>query len=269
MGVKYELIAAELREQIASGRLAPGAQLPGEQALKSDYKVSLPVVRQALDLLESEGLVDRLHGRGTYVRTPRQRVRRTPERYQWEKDRVLLPDAQRRRTGATERDTGLPMTDLSFHAKYDSIPADADLAACFHVARRAKLLRRQYRTGSILEDSPIGLVYSYLVYNTAAENPALLDSANEPWPGGTMHQLSTIGIEVDRIIDHIITRPPGPSEVESLRLKPGISVFLLRKVSIDVDDHVVEVSDVILPGDRTEFVYTTKLTRWATNEGTP
>jgi GntR family transcriptional regulator len=58
----------------------------------ADYRVSMPVVRQALDLPEAEGLVDRVHGRGTSVRRPPQRVRRGPERYQWEKDRVLLPE---------------------------------------------------------------------------------------------------------------------------------------------------------------------------------
>jgi GntR family transcriptional regulator len=98
----------------------------------------------------------------------------------------------------------------------------------------------------------------------AAENPALLDAANEPWPGGTQHQLHSIGIELDRIIDHISARPPGPDEIEALDLPAGVPVFLLRKVSVDTNDCVVEVSDVVLPADRTEFAYTTKLSRWRT-----
>ncbi|GAA1767501.1 GntR family transcriptional regulator [Luedemannella helvata] len=262
MAVKYERIASELRAKIQNGELQPGMQLPGEQVLRADYKVSLPVVRQALDMLESEGLVDRVHGRGTYVRMPRQRVRRTPERYQWEKDRVKLPESQRRRTGATERDTGLTMADLEFHAEYRTCPAPEDLAKLFGVPVGAKLLQRTYRTRSKQEDTPLNLNRSYLVYDMAAENPALLDPRGEPWPGGTQHQLHTIGIELDRIVDHITARPPGPDEVEALALPPGVSVFVLRKVSIDTSDHVVEVSDVLIPADRTEFVYTTKLTRW-------
>jgi GntR family transcriptional regulator len=267
MAIKYERIAAELRQKIHDGEMQAGEQLPAEQTLKTDYKVSLPVVRQALDLLESEGLVDRVHGRGTYVRAQPQRVRRTPERYQWEKDRVQLSETQRRRTGATERDTGLTMSDLDFHAEYDSVPATADLASCFGVPRGAKLLRRRYRTRSIREDTPLNLVHSYLVYDVAAENPSLLDPKHEPWPGGTQHQLHTIGIELDRIVDQISARPPSPEEAEELNLKPGVSVLLLRKISIATNDQVAEVSDVILPGDRTEFVYTTKLTRWTTKDG--
>src|SRR5205085_8821987 len=130
---------------------------------------------------------------------------------------------------------------------------------CFHVPPGAKLLQRIYRTGLKKEKPPLNVIYSYLLYDLAAENPALLDASNEPWPGGTNHQLLTIGIELDRIIDHIATRPPGPEEVEALALSPGIAVFVLRKVSIDTTGQVAEVSDVILPGDRTEFVYTTKL----------
>src|SRR5437016_748658 len=128
---KYERIANNLRSSIRNGVLQPGDQLAGEQALMTEYGVSLPVVRQALDQLESEGLVDRVHGRGTYIRVPRQRVRRTPERYQWEKDRALLPESQRRRTGSIERDTGLTMSDLQFHAEYCTVPANRELASTF------------------------------------------------------------------------------------------------------------------------------------------
>lgn len=259
---KYERIADDLRNRIRDGTFHPGDQLPNEQTLLAEHRVSLPVVRQALDLLEAEGLVDRIHGRGTYVRRPRQRVRRSPERYQWEKDRVRLSDAQRRRTGATEKDTGLTMEDLEFHTKYETVPADDDLSREFQVPVGAKLLRRTYSAKSRHEDTSLHLITSYLIFDIAAENPALLDAQNEPWPGGTQHQLSTIGIELDRIIDKVTARPPTPEEVEALRLKPGTAVLVLRKTSVDINDCVAEVSDVILPGDRTEFVYTTKLKRW-------
>ncbi|MFJ8202228.1 MULTISPECIES: UTRA domain-containing protein [Micromonospora] len=76
-------------------------------------------------------------------------------------------------------------------------------------------------------------------------------------------QLLQVGIEVDRIIDEITARPPSHEEAEVLKLPPGVSVLILRKISVDTSDTVVEVSNVVLPGDRTEFVYTTKLARWS------
>ena len=91
----------------------------------------------------------------------------------------------------------------------------------------------------------------------------MLDASCEPWPGGTQHQLSTIGVEIDEIEDVITTRPPTQQEADQLGINAvGVAVFVLRKTSVDTTGRVVEVSYVVLPGDRTEFVYKTKLKRW-------
>ncbi|MET0693234.1 MAG: GntR family transcriptional regulator, partial [Propionibacteriaceae bacterium] len=47
--------------------LAPGDRLPGDHELTSTYDISRTVVRQALTELETEGVIDRVKGRGTYV----------------------------------------------------------------------------------------------------------------------------------------------------------------------------------------------------------
>ena len=188
-----------------------------------------------------------------------QRVRWTPDRYVWEKRRVLLPESQRRRSGAAERDTGLANADLDFSARYETVRAGEDLAREFDVPVGTALLQRTYRTRSRRERAPLSLVTSYLRHDLAAENPALLDPRNEPWPGGTQHQLHTVGIELDRITDQLTARPPTPQEREALCLAPGACVMALRKTSYDTRGRVVELSDVILPADRTEFVYTTSL----------
>lgn len=66
---------------------------------------------------------------------------------------MRVPEAQRRRTGATERDTGLTMQDLEFHAEFHPIPANQDLAAVFGVPVGATLLQQIYRTRSRREDA--------------------------------------------------------------------------------------------------------------------
>ena len=260
---KYERISDDLREKIRSGALKPGAQLSAETTLASEYAVSLPTLRQAMSVLRAEGLIESRHGQGTFVRAPRRKIRRTAERYQWEKDRVRISDAKRAETGATEKDTGYVFDDLRFYASYEVVDADQSIAEDFGVPIGTKMLERVYRTQSRHEDAPISLVRSYLVHSIVAENPDLLDDSNEPWPGGTQHQLSTIGIELDSITDEITARPPLTEEAELLGLdKSGVSVLVLKKISSDTTGRVVEVSHVILPGDRTEFVYTTKLSRW-------
>jgi len=58
----------EIRNAILAGRFAPGSQLPGEMELASILGVSRTVVRDALRILEEDGLITRRQGLGTFVR---------------------------------------------------------------------------------------------------------------------------------------------------------------------------------------------------------
>jgi DNA-binding FadR family transcriptional regulator len=74
----------QLAEQIRSGRLAPGARLPTEQALTRAARVSRTVVREAVAALRAEGLVVTRQGVGAFVSAEAQRApfRIEPERMQ-------------------------------------------------------------------------------------------------------------------------------------------------------------------------------------------
>jgi GntR family transcriptional regulator len=262
MGKAYEQIADKLRKAIRAGQLGPGDRLPTETDLAAQHRRSVPTVREALRLLQDEGLIEKQHGRGNFVRRPRTAVLRTNLRHQWEKDRAREPKQERLQTGATEHDTGLQVNDLVFHASYGEAKADTSLAEDFGVPEGAALVERIYRTRYAAETAPFALVSSYLVRDMVAENPDLLDETKEPWPGGTQNQLLTLGIELDRIEERINARPPTPEEAEELELPPGTSVIVLRKISYDTHNRAVEISDVTLPGDRTEMLFTTHLERW-------
>ncbi|WP_329456773.1 GntR family transcriptional regulator [Streptomyces sp. NBC_01497] len=262
MAKAYERIADEIRRAIRAGELKPGDKLPPETQLVEDHRRSLPTIRDALRLLQEEGLIEKQHGRGNFVRSPRTKVLRTNERHQWEKDRARESADERLKTGSTEHDTGLQVSDLVFHASYDEGTADVDIAEAFGVPEGTPMLVRTFRTRYAAESAPFTLVTSYLVRGVVESNPDLLDAANEPWPGGTQNQLFTVGIEVSRVDERVSARPPTPEEAEELELPPGTSVLVLRKTSYDTSDRVVELSDVTLPGDRTEMHFTTPLERW-------
>ncbi|MEV6212606.1 GntR family transcriptional regulator [Kitasatospora sp. NPDC051914] len=264
MAAKYDQIASKIRAMIRDGApgYTPGSRLEGENKLAADYKVSVPTFRRAIEMLKNEGLIDTEHGRGTFVRAPRRPVERRNDRHQWEKDRARASEAERLKTGATEKDTGLTINDLVFHAEYEEIDAGADIAGVFGVPVGTRVLHRNYQTRHHDEDTPFNVSDSYLLVETVAGNPDLLDAEQEPWPGGTQNQLWTVGIEVDRVEETFTARPPTAEETERLGIRPGVAVLALRKVLIDTSDRVVEFSDVILPGDRTKMIYTTQLTRW-------
>jgi GntR family transcriptional regulator len=63
-----ELAQQELRQAIVGGTFRPGSQLPIEAELCETLGVSRTVVREALRMLEDEGLIARRHGVGTFVR---------------------------------------------------------------------------------------------------------------------------------------------------------------------------------------------------------
>jgi GntR family transcriptional regulator len=64
---RYLQIAESLRERIRHGALARGSRLANQRALAREFGVALMTLRQALELLEKDGLIRRRHGLGTFV----------------------------------------------------------------------------------------------------------------------------------------------------------------------------------------------------------
>lgn len=64
-------VVEALREEIAGAGYEPGARLPSHKALARQFGVSHFVVMKAVAELEGEGLLERRHGSGTYVREAR------------------------------------------------------------------------------------------------------------------------------------------------------------------------------------------------------
>lgn len=73
---KPEQIAADLRSQIVNGELADGAALGREPDLVARFGVSRPSLREALRILETEGLIEVVRGvrGGIFVRSPDARM---------------------------------------------------------------------------------------------------------------------------------------------------------------------------------------------------
>ncbi|HYL83054.1 MAG TPA: GntR family transcriptional regulator [Candidatus Angelobacter sp.] len=67
----YQRIQSAIRKRIDSGELHPGDPVPSERDLAKLHAVSLMTARHALAFLESEGLVERRRGIGTFVAPPK------------------------------------------------------------------------------------------------------------------------------------------------------------------------------------------------------
>ncbi|MDR1578609.1 MAG: GntR family transcriptional regulator [Deltaproteobacteria bacterium] len=66
----YRLLAQELRKKIASGEYPNGSKLPAEATIGRENGLSLMTVRQAIAILVQSGLLEKIHGSGTFVTTP-------------------------------------------------------------------------------------------------------------------------------------------------------------------------------------------------------
>jgi len=232
-------IADDIRMQIERGELTPGDSLPTLAELCERWSTSMNSARSAVGLLKAQGLITAGRGKAPIVRIPPSRVIRSSERHQTEKDLARLPESDRAAVGEAETNLGMSINDQAFTSKYDTIAADAEMAEVFGIAEGESLLRRRYES-----------------------NPALMDENNEPWPGGTMHQLSTVGIEIASIVDEVTGRMPTTVEAQRWRLPDGVPLLVCRRISLDADSRTIEVSDADYPADRTELRFVTPLKPW-------
>lgn len=63
----YLQVTSALRRRIESGQWRPGQQISTLEELEAEFQVARVTVRQAIEILEGEGLVQRRQGKGTFV----------------------------------------------------------------------------------------------------------------------------------------------------------------------------------------------------------
>jgi GntR family transcriptional regulator len=255
-------IADDLRLRIERGELAPGDSLPTIHQLARTWECSLNPVRVAFDLLKTQGLITGGRGKPAVVRTPPRQVVRSSLRHQEEKDLVLAPLAERAAVGTAELESKTTIRDLRFRTVYDVVPATAAVAGALEISEGAEVLRRAWEHLNPASGVREAWSVSHIPADYIRDNPRLFDPGCEPWPGGTQHQLSTVGIEVMRIIDEVTSHMPSTPEAQLWDLPPGVPMLRCRRVSVDQHGRRVEISDAEYPADRTRLDFVTPLTAW-------
>ncbi|MFU8853918.1 GntR family transcriptional regulator [Micromonospora sp. SL1-18] len=255
-------IADDIRMQIERGELTPGDSLPTLAELAERWSCSVGSARAAIALLKAQGLISSGRGKAPVVRVPPRKVIRSSERHQVEKDLAARPEAERAVVGEAETNLNMQISEQEFRSRYDQVEAGTDLADLFRIEPTDLVLRRRYdstdRTTGLLLSSSV----SYMPVALVSSNPALLDEAKEPWPGGTQHQLSTVGVEIMTMIDEVTARMPTTAEAQLWGLPDGVPLIFCRRISLDADERIVEISDAEYPADRTELRFVTPLKPW-------
>ncbi|MFC8795173.1 GntR family transcriptional regulator [Streptomyces cinereoruber] len=213
-----DTIAENLRAQITTGRLKPGDRLPSEPKLAAHYKVSTPTVRQALALLQAEGLIEKSHGKGNFVRPLLRRITYTSGA------RIPL---------APELQTTIRTTNLRARGRLRTllqVPANAPLT--------------EFHCTTYEGENPRSMARIYI--------PRDLAPASQPdsisWPNGR-----TAGWVETR--ETVTARLPTPEESAALHISPTRTVLTITSVATDATGRVIEAALLALPGDSADAVF--------------
>ncbi|MGW7332170.1 GntR family transcriptional regulator [Streptomyces sp. NPDC054840] len=241
MAARYEEIARDLRERIASGEYPPGATLPLMRDVAEEYSVSDITVRKAYGLLRREGLIESRRRAGTVVREHPDRLRLIVRTRQIERDELGYysgPESQHWRP--------LPHPDGE-NTKVVALPVPTDIADILDVETGYELTVRRRLIGD----------------PDVETHRQLADSWISPWVTEELRQLTGgtgLGGMYDRLEEwqgrplqwreEISARMPTPEEAEAL-VMPPTGVPLLRALRVTFfpakgkkPERIAEVQDI-------------------------
>jgi GntR family transcriptional regulator len=253
----HRQLADLLRQRIADGRLRPGEALPSETELGSTLGVNRATVRDGLEILAQEGLIVKRPGMATRVATPAPVRHMDASRYADELAilRALAEGEQHPWTSAFTHDHDIAWDAYRVECSYSEDTATAQDATRLHLPEGAAVLRRQMI--KYVSDQPVQLQDSVMPLPLVAGTP-LTDPGRQPWPGGTLAELWSIGKVVTRVGEEIRARTPSTAERRMLEMEAAGPVWDIVRV-FHVGDIPVEVSTVVCPAASIVLRYETEL----------
>lgn len=222
-GALYQKIAMLLRKEITDGRWVPGERLPSLDSLARHYTVALVTMRQAIQILEVEGMVKRYQGRGTFV------SEELPER-RWLKlestwDALLqMWEHSRARLLRVEDDVSSPV----LHDE-DGTPAPA-----------YRYMRRVHLSDGV----PYAVIDIYVDQRLYRRDPQRFDSEM------VIRLLDAMGdVEITSARQCLTIGTADLGTAELLDIPVGSPVGEVRRVLRDGNDVVIYVGEAIYRGD--------------------
>ncbi|MBZ9639671.1 GntR family transcriptional regulator [Streptomyces sp. PSKA30] len=229
---KYQRIAAELRAAIEAGEYGPGERLPGENDLMAAHGVARMTARQALGVLQAQGIVEARKGAGVFVRDFKPIRRRGIERLshsQWGSGRSIWA------ADAEGRDLVVDSVEVAEEE------APAVVAGMLDLPDGARVCVRRRRF--VLDGKPVLLSTSYLAAELVAGTPI---TQPDTGPGGTYARLEDLGRKPVRFREEIRSRMPSAEEADRLALPAGVPVMLVVRTAFDAEGAAVEVNEMAL-----------------------
>jgi GntR family transcriptional regulator len=221
-GARYREIETFLRSLVDKGR--PGDALPTEAELCERFSVSRMTVRQALQELTNDGVVERRRGQGTFVR--HRPVHRRPGVF------LSFTEEMHRR--------GMQPTSRLLQASLETPrPVETSSLGVSQSDQVVRILRVRLADGIAVAIEEATLV------------PRLADVLDEDLGAGSLHAaLAKRGIVAVRATGTITARLARASETQLLDLPPHAALLVEVRVLFDQEGQVFERTETRYVADR-------------------
>ena len=228
---KYAQVVTEIKRRIERGDYPPGSLLPSELHLVTGFAVSRPTIVKALSALRQEGWIDTQQGKGSFVR-----------------GRPALADAERTRPAHDVLE--LPEAQLSGELVQAGVKLPPPhVTALLGLKTGARAFVRQRL---LSEDSePVELASAWLTLELAAgtdlSSPDLLTESIRH------HLQARKKVRFDHALERITARHPSGEEAALLQVAADAPVLSVIVTAYDATGQPLQVSDLVLPGQRHEL----------------
>ncbi|MCW2902282.1 MAG: GntR family transcriptional regulator [Streptosporangiaceae bacterium] len=229
---KYQRIADALRDAIRAGEYGPGDRLPGENDLMATYEVARMTARQALGVLQNEGIAESRKGAGVFVRAFRPLRRRGIQRLsrdQWGSGRSIWS------ADIGERTLVVDQVSVTEEAAPEHIAEVLDVEPGEATCVRSRRF--------VLDGKPVLISTSYLPADLVAGSAITQEDTG---PGGTYARLDELGYKPVHFREEIRTRMPSQAEASRLSLSMGTPVILICRTAFADEGRPVEVNEMTL-----------------------
>ncbi|MHB8457112.1 MAG: GntR family transcriptional regulator [Acidimicrobiales bacterium] len=221
---KYLRIYEDLAARILAGEYRPAALLPSQRELSNQYGVTLMTLRQALQMLQDEGLIDARPGTGTFVAAPR---------YAYDLGHLRSFAQDMAFQGAL-----VETQVISARTLVAPPPVAARLGLPKH--GRAYAIRRV----RLIDNRPVVLQDSYLPPRLGR-----MLGTRELEDRSLYAVLAEAGVSVNRATETICPAALDSDDAKLLHRDPGATALLSHHVSFDAEDTPVIDDLALLPGD--------------------
>lgn len=221
--VRYRSIAAELRRRVESGEYGAGGLLPSESELSAAHHVSRVTVRKALELLRDEGLIDARQGFGWFVAAD-------PLRQALGRLGTIEGQLAELGVASERRVVGFRFVTARAHVR-SVLGADTVL---------------EVRRVNLADGQPFARVTVWCPEELGA-NLSRTDVEREPF-------YELLPVTIGRATQTIAAGAAERADAELLAVPVGSPVLRCERITRDVDDRPVLLSEHVFPGHRTELV---------------